>query len=113
MYELLLLLRNSHHNVAAVAVDVASKVDSQCTWPVTVEAIRRAVAVAVASKGDSASLLTGESIHRTAAVAVAVAVAFAVAPKDNSARSHCPDRFLLLCPMQLWWKDRPVLYFVY
>ena len=81
MYELLLLLRNSHHNVAAVAVDVASKVDSQCTWPVTVEAIRRAVAVAVASKRDSASLLTGESIHRT----VAVAVAFDVADVDFSA----------------------------
>ena len=45
VYELLRLLRNLHHNVAAAAA--AAKIDSRCTRPVAVESLRRAVAVAV------------------------------------------------------------------
>ena len=43
VYELLRLLRNLHHNVAAAA----AKIDSRCTRPVALESLRRAVAVAV------------------------------------------------------------------
>ena len=45
VYELLRLLRNLHHNVAAAAA--AAKIDSRCTRSVAVESLRRSVAVAV------------------------------------------------------------------
>ena len=59
-------------SAGTVAAAVASEVDSRCTCPVSVESIRCAVVVAVASKNDMASLATRESIHGTVAVAAKI-----------------------------------------